>query len=208
MSLGTFSTDAWPTLSRTVDLSSYRVTNFGEYIDLDRVSTPSGEVCGSSLLNRIFEAYLEKKIGLNYEASEEWQQRWFKSVVNEYFENRIKPTFTGEDRNYNIDAFGFKDSKDSGIRNNRLSITAKDLRREVFDKVISRITDLVVQKVNDTGNVKDVLLAGGFGENDYLKSRIEIAVGGRIGVRRIENRSVLREPRDQISRGANTCLAG
>lgn len=80
-----------------------------------------------------------------------------------------------------------------------LHIPAREVRVEVFDKVISRIKALVLEQVNATGNVKEVLLAGGFGQNEYLKSEIEKAVGNAITVRKIHNRLVFVLQRESTS---------
>ena len=183
----------------TVDLSSYKVNKLARYKDLERVSILAGDLCGSSLLNRIFEAYLEKKLGIKLEQWNDARRRWFKSVVKNDFEKRIKPQFTGEegaDHNYPIYAFGFPDNASQGIKNEILQIPAKEIRTEVFDKVVDRIKALVLQQVIATGNVKEVLLAGGFGQNEYLKSQLKAAVGKTVTVRKIKDRSVLQELRN------------
>jgi hydrogenase maturation factor HypF (carbamoyltransferase family) len=183
-------------VSSTVDLSSYKVNKLGQYRDLERVSILAGDLCGSSLLNRIFEAYLEKKLGIQLEQWGEARQRWFKSVVKNDFEKRIKPQFTGEegaDYNYRIDAFGFPDNTNQGIKKESLQIPAREIRTEVFDKVISKIKALVLEQVIATGNVKEVLLAGGFGQNEYLKIQLQTAVGNTVIVRKIKDRSVLQK---------------
>lgn len=117
-----------------------------------------------------------------------------KAVVDENFEKKIKPEFTGNEgprHTYPVNAFGFDDNPEFGIRDRVLEIPARDIRVKVFDKVISKIQALVRDQVAATGNVKAVLLAGGFGQNAYLKRQVEKAVGSTVEVRTIEDRYVV-----------------
>lgn len=161
------------------------------FISLMRVSTISGELYGSSFLNRIFEDYLTKKKELRHI---DWTSRngmrllW--SAIAE-FESTIKPQFTGNENDafYLTTPFPSRSPSGEGIE---LVIPADDIRVKVFDLVISKICSLVSDQIRNTvattGGVKEVLLAGGFGQNAYLKRRLEQEVGEDIKVRKIENR--------------------
>ncbi|KAJ6442673.1 Hsp70 family chaperone [Purpureocillium lavendulum] len=174
----------------TVDLSSYKITSKDDFIGLTRVSTISGELCGSSFLNRIFEDYLTKRPELQHL---DWEDdsglRYLRAAVAE-FESTIKPYFTGQEAGpFNLTTMFM--GLHGTIVGGGLDISATDLREKVFDKVISKICNLVRDQVGNTskttGSVKEILLAGGFGQNAYLKRRVEQEVGKGIKVRKIED---------------------
>ncbi|UNI23179.1 hypothetical protein JDV02_009014 [Purpureocillium takamizusanense] len=174
----------------TVDLSSYKITSMEDFIGLRRVSTISGELCGSSFLNRIFEDYLTKRPEL---AHVDWtarqNMRLLRAAVNE-FETTIKPQFTGNETGafYLTTPLPVRRPSDDG---SELAIPVKDIREKVFDLVISKICSLVRDQIKDTvaatGSVKRILLAGGFGRNTYLERRVQQEVGDDIKVRRVDN---------------------
>ncbi|KAL3958439.1 hypothetical protein ACCO45_006601 [Purpureocillium lilacinum] len=174
----------------TVDLSSYKISSIEDFIGLRRVSTISGELCGSSFLNRIFEDYLMKKKDL---AHINWTTRngvnLLRAAVAE-FETTIKPQFTGTERGsfYLNTVFPNRRPGGDGLV---LAIPVEDVRDKVFGLVIAKICSLVRDQIKNTiattGSVKEILLAGGFGQNVYLKRRLEQEVGGDIKVRKVEN---------------------
>lgn len=179
-------------LCSTVDLTSYTIRHFNP-ISLDGAGKGSGGLCGSSFLNRIFANYLERKME-NYHGN--WDQGCLKHAVNE-FERSIKIQFTADDNEtYSIMMPALSDSPSHGITGGSLNFSGKELKKHVFDKVITKVQDLVKNQIDNTpGRVKAVLLAGGFGQNSYLKNRLERVESVKsqsIPVRCIENRQVTR----------------
>lgn len=171
----------------TVDLTSYTIRHFNP-ISLDGAGKGSGGLCGSSFLNRIFANYLERKME-NYHGN--WDQGCLKHAVNE-FERSIKIQFTADDNEtYSIMMPALSDSPSHGITGGSLNFSGKELKKHVFDKVITKVQDLVKNQIDNTpGRVKAVLLAGGFGQNSYLKNRLERVESVKsqsIPVRCIEN---------------------
>ncbi|TGJ83714.1 hypothetical protein E0Z10_g5039 [Xylaria hypoxylon] len=165
----------------TVDLSSYQIISKGRFNDLKRVSTISGDLCGSSFLNRLFEAYMVKKFqDIDWETS--IYQKLLKTMVNEF--DRIKQQFTGTETEDFVFIAIMPEAEDGALR-----VPARELREKVFDPVISKIRALVRDQIKATvkssGKVKEVLLAGGFGENAYLKTQLEKEVGAQVKVRKI-----------------------
>ncbi|XMA20046.1 hypothetical protein WAI453_012837 [Rhynchosporium graminicola] len=157
----------------TVDLASYTIESLIKapfHCKLSGAATGSGGLCGSIFLNRIFEAYLEKKLR-DYPY---WEASFMIDALKD-FEERIKPNFNGENKEgYNIRIGGLIKSERHGIDKNFLSLTTKELRQNVFEEVISKIQGLVRDQIAQTrGSVKEVILAGGFGNNPYLKKRLE-----------------------------------
>lgn len=92
------------------------------------------------------------------------------------FETKIKPKFSGQNREpHFIRIQGLMPSKRHGItKKNILELTDEELRVNVFDKVINKILALVRDQISHTeGNVKEIVLAGGFGRNPYLKKELQ-----------------------------------
>lgn len=154
-------------------------------------ATGSGGLCGSSFLNRIFEKYLQDK----FRGYHGWHESYMVDA-SKVFEERIKPNFTGESRDDHVIRIqGLVPSAHHGVERNFLTLTTTELRENVFDEVITKIQGLVRDQIAHTnGTVKEVLLAGGFGKNPYLKKKLEeidSVVRQNIGVQQIENRQVL-----------------
>lgn len=158
----------------TVDLTSFRV----KFLSKDRrqcelvgAGAGSGGLCGSIFLNRIFEKYLEEKLR-DYSS---WDPDFMIDALGA-FETRIKPNFSGRNKEpHFIRIQGLKSSQRHGIKKNFLELTDEELRVNVFDIVINTIQVLVRDQINHTeGSVKEVVLAGGFGRNPYLKRRLQI----------------------------------
>lgn len=86
---------------------------------------------------------------------------------------------------------GLSDNSRYGIKNRRLEIPSKDLQEKVFEPVIMEIQKLVQNQISETTaktvKVKAVLLAGGFGQNEYLLRRLQTAVGIDVPVRVVMN---------------------
>ncbi|KHO00399.1 Heat shock protein Hsp70 [Metarhizium album ARSEF 1941] len=160
----------------TVDLSSYRVLSLKPTVSLLQVARASGGLCGSSFLNRIFEDYLKKRLQGHVKKWGAREMRWLKSSVDKWFEQEVKPHFDGSDDGYfcrETDALG----ENTGIPNNMIRISGKDIREKIFDPVVERIQVLVRDQITLTVNqgetVTAVLLAGGFGNNAYLRTCLE-----------------------------------
>lgn len=109
-----------------------------------------------------------------------------------FFEESIKPKFTSDNETRYIRVQGLPDNVLYGINNRRLEISARDLREKVFKPVIQDIQTLVQKQIEAThrggARVKAVLLAGGFGRNDYLAEKLQETVGTHIRVRKVEER--------------------
>ncbi|KAF2445472.1 putative Hsp70 family chaperone [Karstenula rhodostoma CBS 690.94] len=174
----------------TVDLASYTIESLKRdpiHCKLAGAATGSGGLCGSNFLNRIFQAYLEKKLK-EYHG---WNPD-FMIEASRVFEDKIKPNFTGESRDEHIIRIqGLAESRRHGVFRNFLTLTTEELRKYVFDEVISKVEGLVRDQINNTrGPVTAVLLAGGFGKNPYLKKRLEqidAVVRKKIKVQLIDN---------------------
>lgn len=160
------------TAHSTVDLASYTIEALEPVIKLAGAAKGSGELCGSSYLNRIFAKHLQDRMK-GYQGG--WDQRWLDVAISE-FENRIKVEFTGNDNDdHSIYMPSLTDSRRYGVKDGSLLLEGKELRELVFDQVIRRIQQLVEDQIANTPKqVKRVLLAGGFGKSSYLKQSLQL----------------------------------
>ena len=79
-----------------------------------------------------------------------------------------------------IPVFPIEDSPPAIIRGN-LRLSSKIIAREIFDPVINEIVKLVNNQIIATKKtVKAVVLVGGFGENSYLRKRLQKEIGEHI----------------------------
>ncbi|KAH8895421.1 hypothetical protein GQ53DRAFT_839051 [Thozetella sp. PMI_491] len=181
----------------TVDLSSYEIKSLEPYIELAGASTPSGGLCGSSYLNRIYADYVEKKLSGYIEKSEASALRWLRQILD-FFEDQIKKGFTGsepDDYEFEIEALGRPDSPKHDVTDGFFRIKAKTMREKIFDPVISQVQGLVKDHVAATRSPKALLLAGGFAQNEYLKAKLRETIPA-IPIREVK------DSRTAIVRGA------
>lgn len=152
----------------TVDLITYTISALEPILELTEASPGTGSLCGGSILNRIFAALMEEKlgheVGWDEEALEEAMKR-FESVVKRQF----RGTF-GEE--FQIPVPGLSDNNELGIRKNRMTLAGTEVRA-IFEPVLKEVLRLVTGQINATEkHVKAVILVGGFGQNAYLRDSI------------------------------------
>ena len=182
-----------------MDISSYKVETI-KPVRLANTAIPTGSLCGSSFLNRIYADRLQKMFG--FSDNDKKKMKWLQRAVK-HFDEEIKKTFTGEEvagYRYYVDVVGqnFSGPAAKDISDDELPITAKFIKKEVFDPVISKIVRLVQDQVSATQNLKAVLLVGGFGENAYLRKRLVAAVGKQVEVRSVKDGYVYMCPKRDI----------
>ncbi|KAF3760673.1 hypothetical protein M406DRAFT_268094, partial [Cryphonectria parasitica EP155] len=171
----------------TVDLISYTITRLKPSLSLDEATAGSGGLCGSSFLDRAFLAWLRGHV----QGCSQWTQYHTHDAMVKW-ETETKRNFTGDTRKkYLIPARGIDDDRNLSIRKGNLEVPGKRVE-EVFEAVISQILTLVqsqVSKVQRAGtrSVNAVLLAGGFGRNEYLRRKIQTMVGNSVKVRKMKD---------------------
>ncbi|CZR65853.1 uncharacterized protein PAC_15753 [Phialocephala subalpina] len=153
----------------TVDLATYRITALSPNLRVEEAAVGSGDICGSVMLNRRFLNLVEQRIGP--------MGAGYVQDLDDEFNNEIKPWFTGDDTIYTVQVDpAIPDDPAKGLQNGGLVITGDDLR-EVFDTVVRKIVDLLREHVTTTRSFQGIqklriLLVGGFGSNEYLKTNI------------------------------------
>lgn len=143
---------------------------------LQEAAPGSGQLCGSTFLNRIFAQFMQEKFRNNLDFDEEAL-----ADATFDFEHGLKRSFHGQgDENYSIAVPGVSGN---GIRRGRLRLTRAEVVG-IFDPVVSEVITLVRNQIRATRRtVKLVLLVGGFGTNPYLRERIRDAVGDAVEVK-------------------------
>ncbi|GJN85884.1 hypothetical protein PLIIFM63780_009458 [Purpureocillium lilacinum] len=187
-----------------VTVSTYEIRS--SKLALRRNIVDSG-VLGDTLLDGTFEDYLRSKEGLKHIDWDQGNGRRLMEHAIANFNAEIKHAFDGVDERapFVISAGPVMD--DDFV----ISIQAAEIRTKVFDPVVSGICDLIhdhmnvaeLQRLSERNRgVRTLYLAGGFGENEYLKKRIQATVGNEVRVVRIAHRGPVQPPR-VISRKAN-----
>ncbi|KAK4083055.1 hypothetical protein Purlil1_10999 [Purpureocillium lilacinum] len=170
-----------------VTVSTYEIRS--SKLALRRNIVDSG-VLGDTLLDGTFEDYLRSKEGLKHIDWDQGNGRRLMEHAIANFNAEIKHAFDGVDERapFVISAGPVMD--DDFV----ISIQAAEIRTKVFDPVVSGICDLIhdhmnvaeLQRLSERNRgVRTLYLAGGFGENEYLKKRIQATVGNEVRVVRI-----------------------
>ncbi|KAL8904290.1 MAG: hypothetical protein Q9171_007106 [Xanthocarpia ochracea] len=158
----------------TVDLITYRVTKLKPILGVTEVVAGCGKKCGSTFLNRAFEALLRSKL----ESFASWDEDMLGDAMKR-FDLETKRQFDGsKTKDYLIPVPGFPDvlnDPECYIRNTRFSLKGADLYN-IFEPIVQDVLGLVRQQIEATKraelSVKAILLVGGFGENSYLHKRL------------------------------------
>ncbi|MCJ1404053.1 hypothetical protein MMC11_007277 [Xylographa trunciseda] len=157
----------------TVDLISYKVIALKPILKVKEAAPGTGALCGSTYINRLFKAFLSRKLGND--------PMWDDEVLQEAmttFETFTKGSYQGRSTEaYTIPVSGLADNAALGIRRGKLTVTGADLEG-IFQPVIAEIITLVKGQVRATRPTvpQAILLVGGFGQSSYLRECIRKAV--------------------------------
>ncbi|KAJ5640148.1 uncharacterized protein N7484_008010 [Penicillium longicatenatum] len=155
----------------TVDLISYQITQT-EPVRMKEVTEGSGEVCGSVILDGLFEDYLIKALGAKtYKGMSDATKR----VAMQRWQNDIKPHYAGlEDEEGDLD-LGYI-IPIPGMPNGILYMENEHVKA-IFDHVVARIEGLIAsqkESIQKAGlSTKAIILVGGFGASEYVYKRVK-----------------------------------
>ena len=155
----------------TVDLISYTIEELKPVVKISEAASGSGAACGSTFLNRIFRKYLETTFSDN----DGWDDDTLKGAL-ERFETIAKRRFSGDQEDIVIPVPGLTNDRSKGVMRGKLTMSASTLRN-IFEPIVTTITALVTSQIRATGDVKAVLLVGGFGQSPYLRRSIAKVIG-------------------------------
>jgi len=177
----------------TVDLISYEITAVEPRLCVKECVIGTGGLCGSTSLNRRFEALIKKRVGETEYAN---MSSIARGNTMRHFDDYLKPTFlppeysdlnTFEDEDdfdevasYNCPLPGVADSPSKGIYKGHLILTVDEMKG-VFEPTFTKITKLVQEQVlaaekKAAKNVTGVLLVGGFGSSPYLYKHLSAKI--------------------------------
>ncbi|KAF3286593.1 hypothetical protein TWF970_008445 [Orbilia oligospora] len=175
----------------TVDLISYRVGQLQPSLGLSEVAVGSGAKCGSTFVDRNLLKLVRRKIG-----DERFQilcQKQDGMVLNkmvsefEGVKRSLGPSYLPDSVSY-LPMPGFANDPAAGIIEGQFELTHGELKG-CFHPIIEQIIELIqgqVDAICGIGSIpKYVFLVGGFGESDYLMSRLSahnFGTAGRIEI--------------------------
>lgn len=160
----------------TVDLISYTIEELKPVVKISEAAAGSGAACGSTFLNRIFRKYLEN----NFSENDGWDDDTLEEALDR-FETIAKRKFNGDQEDIVIPVPGLTNDRSKGIMRGKLTMSASTLRG-IFEPIVTTITAMVMAQIRLSGDVKAVLLVGGFGQSPYLRESIRKVVGASIPV--------------------------
>ncbi|KAK6356080.1 hypothetical protein TWF718_000454 [Orbilia javanica] len=175
----------------TVDLISYRVGQLQPSLGLSEVAVGSGAKCGSTFVDRNLLKLVRRKIG--DERFEILCQKQNGMVLNkmvsefEGLKRSLGPGYLPDSVSY-LPMPGFANDTAAGIIEGQFELTHGELKG-CFHPIIEQIIELIqgqVDAICGIGSIpKYVFLVGGFGESDYLMSRLSahnFGTAGRIEI--------------------------
>ncbi|KAI8598106.1 hypothetical protein EDD21DRAFT_383508 [Dissophora ornata] len=158
----------------TVDLIVFEVAIGPQGRTLREVTRGSGHSCGSIFLDERMEALFRRKFS-------KWQEKGLTPAnwvqLMETFIHNVKPLFDGIDDQYiqmpAVPGRADLTDYDIGLEDGVLTVTAEEMRREVFDPVVDDVLRLIQHQLQQTGfNCQAIFLVGGFGSSGYLLTRV------------------------------------
>ncbi|KAG0333661.1 Heat shock 70 kDa protein 12A [Podila humilis] len=188
----------------TVDLIVFEVAVGPHGRSLKEVTRGSGHSCGSIFLDERMETLLRKKFSRWGDKQSLTPANW--SNLMETFIHQVKPLFDGIDDQYitmpAVPGRADMTDYDIGLEDGVLTVTAEEMRLEVFDPVVDDVLRLIQHQLQQTNfNCQAIFMVGGFGCSNYLQTRVRAEFGRHVGLIAVPPRAEL-----AVVRGA--ALAG
>ncbi|KXX73243.1 Heat shock protein SSA3 [Madurella mycetomatis] len=168
----------------TVDITTYTVRKTFPALEFDEICVGTGGKCGSTYIDRNFLALMSKRFGKSFD-DVPLKRKGPGSEFMASFE-RAKQSFgtagfgTSGDESFEIYPIDMQGSlnPDHYDEDEAAVILSKGDMEEVFDLVVKDVLRLVSQQVKIALDTRDkrinlIVLAGGFGNSDYLKRKLD-----------------------------------
>ena len=160
----------------TVDLIAYKIISL-KPLRVEESAVGTGGLCGSAFLNYRFEEHVRNRIGkerfdeMKLKKGKCWQ------MGLRYWEEFVKRNFNEEEHaEVNVPFPGLPDDEEAGLDCGFLVMTAAQIK-EIFEPVVKEVCDLVQGQVDGIrqkgGIVSGIVLVGGFGQSNYLYTRLK-----------------------------------
>lgn len=164
----------------TVDAISYSIAKLAP-LELREAAPGCGSICGSAFLNMRFGKYIKLKFGQELGFTDEVY-----AEAMDFFEKVAKRTLvinTPPSTTFPV-PMRLPDNPQLGVAGGVYPLTVSELKT-LFEPVILETIKLVKEQVANTpGNIRAVLLVGGFSASTYLLERVKIALGDHMEVLR------------------------
>ena len=155
----------------TVDVITYEVKGLQPMLQVAEVTSGSGALCGSSFINQCFQNSLKTNLSLDTESDDEVLEE-----ATERFDRVIKRSFAGVgNEEFQVPVPGMRDNAAKGIRRGKLRMTGDEVEA-IFKPVVQETIALIRDQINAAAAgspVSTILLVGGFGQSQYLRSQIK-----------------------------------
>ncbi|SPO03344.1 related to hsp70 protein [Cephalotrichum gorgonifer] len=160
----------------TADVISYVIGGLdGPTPEVTEPGPAAGALCGSGFLDLRFTRYMRARLG----GEKGFDDEVLAGAV-EHFEKKIKRQFTihaPPATTYPVPVPDLADNDDLSVSDGHYALQFLDLVA-IFEPVILETTKLATEYISSLPRPpKAVLLVGGFGESDYLRERLQIALG-------------------------------
>jgi molecular chaperone DnaK (HSP70) len=160
----------------TVDLIAYKIISL-KPLRVEESAVGTGGLCGSAFLNYRFEEHVRNRIGkerfdeMKLKKGKCWQ------MGLRYWEEFVKRNFNEEEHaEVNVPFPGLPDDEEAGLDCGFLVMTAPQIK-EIFEPVVREVCELVQGQVDGIrqkgGIVSGIVLVGGFGQSNYLYTRLK-----------------------------------
>jgi molecular chaperone DnaK (HSP70) len=160
----------------TVDLIAYKVTQINP-LRVEESAVGTGGLCGSAFLNYRFEDHVRSRIGTERynNMREKKPKTWMMGL--KYFEEFVKRNFNEEEHTeVNVPFPGLPDDEEAGLDSGFLIMSSEQVKA-IFDPIIDEVISLVQGQVDSikvkNGHVSGIILVGGFGQSNYLYTRLK-----------------------------------
>ncbi|KAK0100415.1 hypothetical protein ONS95_008363 [Cadophora gregata] len=196
----------------TADLITYRLEDITMW-EMSECVGGAGKLCGAMLVDEAFDKKMGTWIGESKWAklADSTKREW----MGRYWEDELKRSFNGTDRDYRITLpvqvlvkqslkINMWPRKKTTSKPERKGLELRLQRADiegVFDGTINQIVQLVLEQIHKTRQrenkpPKAVFLVGGFGQSPYLYSRLQQEV------RQISSATEVRRPSQDRAWGA------
>jgi molecular chaperone DnaK (HSP70) len=174
----------------TVDLIVYDIAESAEGRNLSEVTKGHGATCGSMLIDLNFGNLLIKKFTM--QGAKIQDDVTIPNLV-EKFAFALKPLFNGKDDlhlelPWNSFFKSIKDPGAIGIDEDTMTFTAAELKKVVFDPVVTKVLKLIRDQLDQAKNCSAIFMVGGFGSSTYLLDCVKRAYGHKVRLISAPNR--------------------
>ncbi|PWW80315.1 hypothetical protein C7212DRAFT_172169, partial [Tuber magnatum] len=161
----------------TVDLISYEITLVSPSLLLSESSIGTGGLCGSAFLNYAFEDHCRRRLGAEiYDRLKPKTRNMALKYWDEYVKRNFKDEEPEEEEEISVPLPGVADDEEKRIEGGFLMMRREEVKM-IFEPVVSQVIRLVDEQVEGIrgrgGKVAGIVLVGGFGQSNYLYSRLK-----------------------------------